>query len=257
MSRDTLLSQLQEFGALARRQTYKVASAVYRTTDATIDRHEFKAYSESAALFAFTQLGGDPEHPDEFDWAGLRKPMIRATQLQLNRILKGADQPYSDLHLRVRARRSGASCEALRWSSWHLRDGASGQSGSWRTRIDDAGQRECHNDFTTRAIAASAPSDVIQASADLDDKLAAIGKRVAAALKPDELALIRRHYFDGESQFSLAKDLAENDPRYAGPDGVKRAYNAVMVKICRARKKLRAELGEAWSELKQNFDDVA
>jgi DNA-directed RNA polymerase specialized sigma24 family protein len=247
-----LVAQLKEIGAVARRQTHRVAAAVYHSNGEAVDKAEFITYSETAAYLAFIELGGQPECPESFEWQGRRTELLRATQRELRKILKGADQGFDDARLRSRHRPDRASVQEFQWSSWARLPHTKGID-----RIHH-GRRSIEDD-TGREYVAVAPScDTSTISHELDVALQQLSAVMAEELSESELALLTEHYFEGRSQCELARELAATSPLYAGkPDGEARAYNAVMVKTHRARRKLKTILGEPWRQLQGELGEVA
>jgi len=247
---DALPAALVEIAAVARRQTSRVAASVYHDRGDPVNRSEFRAYSESAAWLAYAELGGTPETADSFDWVANRNTLLRRTQRELRRILKGADQSYTDGRLRSRSRPDRARVQEFRWSAW-------GEPASEAAHQHGHAQRPAVSIDASTASTSSNCDREIQEH-ELEEQLVTLGHLLNEYLEPDELLLLKQHYFEGQTQQSIATALAQTEARYAGvPDAEAKAYNSVLVRTCRLRQKLRKKLGPQWLMVKRELEEGA
>jgi hypothetical protein len=178
-------------------------------------RADFAANAQMAVFLAFRQLGGDVSAPEAFDWVGQRESLFHAARALLRQSELGELSDHYDARQRSLPR---------------VLDAHVSQADCWRygdEQLDPA------------AVGVGDATYCPQEAAYYETELKQLLPRLRARLTPREYALLERHYLQGVRQVEMAREIAASDPRYAGPQGVKRAENMIHKAMERAQRHAR------------------
>lgn len=233
-----LMQSLSPIAARARQLVINVARVATKLTGASFDEKSYRALSESAAFFAFVDLGGDSAVPEQFPWSERRRELVRAATLRLQRDLRGRHSECGDVMRRLKPRLDRRGIEGDAWTAWK--------------NISDTPVGPTTVNAPNAAFfgASEAPE---QEQRLHEKELMGIGEALRAVLTPTEHRVLTERYLEGVTQYEQIDRLIASDVRYQGPGGYARAENYLNVIASRARKKARERLGSEWKAITEGI----
>lgn len=241
MSTTSLETYLAPSATHIRKVGFNLVRLMSGLTHEMLSRNDLTHLSMLAAFHAFIDLGGDPEHPDDFDWSAKRGELETTGLAWLRKDTIGRGSDFSDITKRFASRLSAAFVDTYRWSAWKFLSpglkpegqGSSSHSVSKRFALEylEPSEAECE-------LQAEEVHSFVDALREVTD--------------PQTFQWLVERHRDGVSQETQVDQFIAEHPEYAGETGRVRARNYIDQRISRARRKAADRLDPSWARLAQD-----
>lgn len=208
---------------------FRLIKVMTKLTGVMLTPDEVQHLSLTAAFEAYLELGGDPERPTEFDFAGRAQELEKAGLRWLKRETVGRNTEFGDITTRLSSRKMTAFVESYRWSAWAY---ATTEARSSEPKAE-------------RPLEYAAP--VEQERAMMASQIHAFSDDLKAVLDPQSYQWLIERFRDDVTQTEQIDRFIAANPSYQDATGRLRAENYINQKVSRARRRAAAMLADKWA----------